>query len=326
MSALHYAVRYASAPLVTLLLERGALTFISADNPAPDEYPIVWLGRYGGAGGSERNTKLSDGDVVLLRKRLAVPDAPARVSIARTDVLVAEKDYAAGRFAAAFGGFRDALRADPTNSKAISDLPLAAFKAGKSLIALGAADQAIEHSSTAAEKAAAWFNKGLACKAITAERAVNRTMMCNQDYLQMFVTSFDIDPTPTRASAIRQLFDAGSADMCALPTEGVRIKEYEWLLQPWSLSKFTSEAGRPPEGHRAYILGAAAKSVPLSALHWVRAPEPARMFGESVPVAPYRIATYDLGEDQLEIIEGNFSSSGAQGEILVVNGQRCDYK
>jgi tetratricopeptide (TPR) repeat protein len=276
MSPLHYAVRYASASLVTLLLDRGALTFSSADDPAPNQYPVVWLDRYTDLNGAERNTRLSESDVAVLRKRLAVPDANERESIARAKVLAAEKDHSMGRFSAAFREFRDALRADPTNAKAISDLPIAALRAGNSGVALASADQAIAHSTTSPEKAAAWFNKALACKAITAERSINRLMMCNQDYMQMFVTSYDIDPTPTRAKAIRQLFD-GNDDVCVLPTQGLRIKEYESFMQPWTLSKFAGGRLDNSQGHRAYILVQTPNPLPVDALSWVGAPGLARV-------------------------------------------------
>jgi len=64
-----------------------------------------------------------------------------------------------------------ALQADPKNQKALSDLPLLAFKTGRIGAAAEAASMAIEKSTSGPAQASAWFNLGLVCEQVL--RALN---------------------------------------------------------------------------------------------------------------------------------------------------------
>jgi hypothetical protein len=76
VTALHYAVRYASPELVELLLERGASAAIRAEGLGNRQldaaYPIEWLRLYT-ADGPERNPNIPSGAVDRLERLLDVP-------------------------------------------------------------------------------------------------------------------------------------------------------------------------------------------------------------------------------------------------------------
>jgi hypothetical protein len=77
MTALHYAVRYASPGLVRALLSRGAKTYLQTEtlhySLQTGEYPIDWFWKYTTPGSREVNPNIPPADVPALAALLAPP-------------------------------------------------------------------------------------------------------------------------------------------------------------------------------------------------------------------------------------------------------------
>ncbi len=71
MTALHYAVRYASPKIIKLLLDYGVNPMIEADNqriyPHKQETPLDWLNRYTKIGFEEKNLQIPDEKIEVIR-------------------------------------------------------------------------------------------------------------------------------------------------------------------------------------------------------------------------------------------------------------------
>lgn len=84
VTALHYAARYASAPLIQLLVANGAATSSKAlrDYSSPEEYPLDWLNNFTGVTQAkepihsvippERNSKITSAELPALQELLRV--------------------------------------------------------------------------------------------------------------------------------------------------------------------------------------------------------------------------------------------------------------
>ena len=142
--------------------------------------------------------------------------------------------------------------------------------------------------------------------------------------MQMFVTAYDLDPTPERAKALRQVFSGEGA--CSLHTETVRgeIREYfgSWD-QAWTLSKYTSNLpSRRQQGFRVYVLHPAGQ--PVGDIHWIKPSSSSRAPNQAASALPQPIVSYPLGSDELTIIEADMTGVEVRADLLLVGDQRCD--
>jgi tetratricopeptide (TPR) repeat protein len=329
MTALHYAVRYASAALINLFIDRGADTYSSAHSEMfSGDYPLDWLHRYSGSAvGVDRNTHLTAADLEVLIPRLRVAGASERIAIAREQVIKAEAEYRSGAARSAYNELRSALDADDSNAKAIDDLPLIALKAGEPDVAMESADKAIATLKGVRERASAWFNKGLACRYLSEHRKAfqSSTGMCGKDFMQMFVIAYDLDPTPERANALRQVFRGEGVCNVNSDTMHDEIREYSGLWdQAWSLSKYTSNrATWRHQGIRVYVLRPAGQFI--GEIHWVKPSLRGYPPNEPAFVAPQPIVSYTLGSDELTIIEADITGVEIRDDLLLVDNQRCNF-
>jgi ankyrin repeat protein len=326
MTPLHYAARYGSARLINLLLERGALTFGERpSDPGGRSDAIYWV---------TTNPKISPQERSTLSAKLRAPAAAERIALSRAWVARAEAEYASGKPVAAFRTLRNGFLADDTNQQAIADLPLLALRANRSGDAMHAANYALAHFKAPLQRAAALFNKGLVCQYISAQgrkESWEVPRMCNEDFMQMFVTSYDLDGTPVRAQALERALAKDGPGMCTVEGLGdkkMRIWEYGGpFAEPWSISKYA--APRPmttTEGYRVYVLHRPDQPIDPSSIHWVTPPSGARPANQAVEASPHLIATYGIGGDELTVIEANFTQTGIRGEVLMIGGQRCEFK
>jgi hypothetical protein len=204
MTALHYAVRYASGDMIRLLVKSGAAPYIKAVRSQQEETSLDWLRSYASEKANERNPFIQPGDVEALTNLLRVPEAEL-AHIAAKQVASAELHYAKGEMKPAYNAAALALAADPSNQKALADFPLIALKTGRIGEAADAAVQATKKLKTPADQAAAWFNMGLICEQL-AGRASNDDgwLNCNGNRIFPFVRAMQLQATASRG---KKLFD-----------------------------------------------------------------------------------------------------------------------
>jgi hypothetical protein len=334
MTPLHYAVRYASSPLIDLLLKSGAVTYAYAPSPRRSEhYPVEWLRKYTDANaGAEHNSKIPAADLDELAARLRPPDESERIATARSLVTKAEADYASGHAEAAFRGLRVALKADEKNEKAIEDLPVVALKADRASDAWQAATAALTKLTSPKQRAAAWFNKALACRHLHEEvgEPGKQAGICRQDFMQMYINSYDMEPTASRATALRQLFESPGLGLCTVAGIGKHSGAYRefggYWDALWALTQYSTPKGATDTmGYRVYALHPSDQPVDINSIHWVEPAGMNRVANRPVAATPHLIASYGLGKDTLTIIEADFSQTGVRGEVLMIGDQRCDF-
>jgi hypothetical protein len=325
MTPLHYASRYGSARLINLLLERGAFTFAEApSDPGEQSDALHWV---------MTNSKISPLERLALSRKLRTPDVAERRALSRTWVARAEVEYASGKSETAFRTLRNAFRADDTNEQAIADLPIVALRASRSAEAMHAADYALSHFTEPAQRAEALFNKGLICQSIstlTQKASWQVPRMCNEDFMQLFVTSYDMDETPVRAQALERILTKDGASMCTITRpDGQKLHIWEYggpFAEPWSISKYSGlHSSMMTEGYRIYLLHSSDQAIEPNSIHWVTPPSGARPSNQPVEASPHLIATYHIGSDELTIVEADFSRTGIRGEVLMVGEHRCDF-
>lgn len=257
MTALHYAARYASLPLIKLLTSRGAITFAQADNRQRGaEYPIDWLRRYSSAeAGAETNPNVAASDLAAAADILRVPADGERKRIATAMVLQAEKDYAVGKIESAYRALQIAYMAAPDNQKAISDLPLVALKAGHIGPAIKAADNAVKTLKEPALAASAWFNLGLICERDDVQSVTGYDgSRCAGDKIEPFVRAWRLEPTNARKNKLKSFFKPSESDLC----QRVRLFRFSGIKD-----------GRYAQIQRIYVLHRADEKIDPSNISWM---------------------------------------------------------
>lgn len=256
MAALHYAARYASAPLINQLIEGGAVTFSQSYNTNRQfEYPLDWLQRYVTTSTeSERNPNIESADIEKATNLLRVPNDKERDLIAANMVIRAESDYAKGKSESAYRYLQIAIAAQPNNQKAISDLPLVALKAGEIGPAIKSANHAIKVLKTPSLLAAAWFNKGIICAKEGADLVGYDGNRCDEDLIQPFVRAWQLEATPARTNKLKSFFDKNSVGVCV----------YAGPQSANQMVRILSNASR----QRIYILHRAEQEIAPASIQW----------------------------------------------------------
>jgi tetratricopeptide (TPR) repeat protein len=255
VTALHYAVRYASVELVELLVDRGAAVFakVRGDFGEPEgQLPLDWLRRYAAADSKERNPNIGIEDVPALAARLATPDVRALEDIALDLAVRAEAEYGAADAAAAYETLRLALEASPNHPRALSDMSLIALRAGRPAEAASAAWLLANSATDRKLVANAWFNLGLACEAL--ERPWDN--VCPAAAVFPFLRSWVTEPTQARADKLRAVLDQ-RASCIETRAEGV----YRYVLP--AVQRFSNA---PPR--RMYVTHPPAANLASRILDW----------------------------------------------------------
>lgn len=256
MTPLHYAVRYASAPMIMTLVAHGAVTFAKAKKDDPDvaEYPDDWLRKYTGNASAgavepvEINPNIGAAELPALRQVLAVPSEQDRQPIAAKLLARAQAEYSKGEYRAAYRSLQLALAAQPDNEKALADLPLVAFKAGEFGQAITSARRIIETSTVAPLQASAWFNLGVICEREDVRVRYFREAHCDEDWVMPFMQAWKLQPTRARADKIRQIFASEGTDSCSTPgaPQALKIRSLKADYGRIQRIHILHEAGAPP--------------------------------------------------------------------------------
>lgn len=223
MTALHYAVRYASAPLIDALLDGQALVFTAASGGTP----LEWLRRYT-ADSKDRNSHLSTSDVEHLSRRLQPSTPDERQRLARKLVDEAEQDYRAKRYRLAMRGFVAALSAVPDEPSTMASLQLTALRAGQPGLSLQISDKLLARTTDRRTLANVWFNRGLACVGQHYLQYENR-FYCRSTPLIYFVESWKLGHSTARQDKIDELMASADRACTLKQTSGTwRIAIAYW--------------------------------------------------------------------------------------------------
>jgi ankyrin repeat protein len=309
LTPLHYATRYSSAPLIKLLLDHGAVTFIPSAGEHSGEYPRDRLQKYAGiAVMDERNPNIAEAEVAHLAHMLALPSDAQKLALATDLVARSRFEYARGDAQRSYQHLRLALIAHPDQHGAIADLPLLALRAGYIGAAISAADRAINTLTSPAALAAAWFNKGLICEHPQARQiSTVDDAQCEPDTLEPFVRSWKLQPSPARGNKLRALIQQ-SAGTCAAadPTRHYRLALKDYY-----------------KSFRIYVLHRPDATIDVSQIRWPH--ESQYQWKEPDVAGATVVETFRLGCDAVTLLEVPVSGVGGppQNIRVLIEGQEC---
>jgi ankyrin repeat protein len=214
MTALHYAVRYASKELVDVLLARGANPYAKTSENSGGR-PIDWLRRYTASSSREINTYLNKDDVGQLEKKLEMPLEEDIIKIVKKLNLEAEKQFQEGKKDEAYLTIKKALNIDPLNDRALANYAFIAVRTGKIMEGLAASQTVIANSSDVNQKANALFNYALACEDgnIRYER-YNGETYCRKYPLHYLLESYKLKPSEGKVKRIIKTLKDGATPSC----------------------------------------------------------------------------------------------------------------
>lgn len=213
LSALHYAVRYASKDLIRLLLKYGAPTSAKDSN---GHTPLEYLTDY-------NNPNLSATVLAELKTDLLQPDENQRRVLSQKENQNAERLYREKKVQEAYASLKNALILDETNESALSNLALVALKLDKLGESAEASSKIIATIKSDDQKANAFFNLGLACRKAgthgyhyatidfdgnsycTDGRYTYGKKRTDTGVLSSFISSYQLKPNNARLSAVLSL-------------------------------------------------------------------------------------------------------------------------
>ncbi len=168
MTALHYAVRYASPDFIKLLMDNGAATYMKSENnhqyPMTEETPLDWFYRYTDKTSAEINSHIPLDQLLTVEKWLTSPSHKQLDKIEKKQINSALTAYQQGRLQDAYEHLIKALSINAENEKALSDMSLISFRNNKFGHSLSSSNWLIENSENSKTVANAWFNQGLVCE------------------------------------------------------------------------------------------------------------------------------------------------------------------
>jgi hypothetical protein len=310
VTALHYAVRYASPELVELLLDAGAVTYAKTEEIETGrvpENPLDWLQRYS-ATGSDRNPSIPDGAVARLAGRLEPPTEDETAAIGTQLILRAEAQYAAGDAAASYRTLKNALRARPEDTRALSDLSLVALRVGMLGESLAASRRLIDLQADARLTANAWFNQGLACEQVERFFAYDGDYYCRASLFVPFLAAWSAEPTSARARKIEQLFEETFKVCVVDQPDGTKRRYY-----------FTTEESERLTPYRMYVYHAAGTTIDPASITWAaRGGDPA-LGPQTIAVSLQPSASHDLGSFAVTVLATRYPLQSP----YTVDGTRC---
>lgn len=304
VTALHYAVKFASREVVEALLDAGAVTYIRTEHyiePSRGSYPLEWL--------HDGNVKLSAEDIKALEGRLQIPSESERKGFSVSLTAAAESANSAGRTVEAYQKIRLAEIADPTNGRAIVDFPLLALKAGAVGPALEGSARVITNAKTDADRAAGLFNQGLACLQNTSPMATYKNIVyCQNGAIEPFVQAWKIQPNPARTNKLLQLLGSNEPTNCVMTFPGGKTVAFRFYA-------VFDQRVLSGQLERIYSMHPASLTIDPGAIHWQQA-----NITPPTLVTPHVVETLSVNRDyNVTILEGDaFATS------VSVNGGKCD--
>lgn len=314
MTPLHYAVRYASAELVRLLLDNGASPLIKTRGLLhSDGLPIGWLRQYSGLTATgERNPNITGVEASALEVLLRLPVGAELLKRVNALVTRAEAESAADKFDASYLSISMAVNADPDNQRAVADFPLIALKAGRLPEAAAAADEGTRRLKSAADQASAWFNEARACELMDHQLVEYAgKVYCENDWIGMFVRSYELKASPARANKLRSLFPKEGTNACTVTGDDGSVSQYRIA------KSFMSKEGKKGLIHEIYVLHSA-KVTANPAMIGVASPN--RYARESGSWAPHAVDRVVLEDDALTVIEAPFAPKAP-----MIDGHQCGF-
>jgi len=214
MTAIHYAVRYASYDFVKLLLDNGAYPYAKTSEDTGG-YPIDWLKKYTADSAEEKNPNINKEQTLALETILNLPTPENIAKKVMSYNLIAEQELSKGNIESAYKNCKYALWLAPHNERALANLSLIALKIGKNLDALEASDTLFTYSKDTNQVANAWFNYGLACERQKEYYGrYNGKFYCNNIPITYFLESYKTKQTSARANKIISSIKNGQTSSC----------------------------------------------------------------------------------------------------------------
>ena len=302
MTALHYAVRYASPELIELLLRHGAATFISSVSKAYQEprtgIALDWLKRHTASTAREPNVHIAQTRIEELEQKLHAPSAEQLQHHASQLNLQAEKHYAEGQLTAAYRALLLAREASPQDARVLGNLSLIAFKLGNYGPALEAGQQVIDSSQDAKQLANAWFNQGLVCEA-TGWHSYNAHSYCGSGSIYAYYHAASLDNTPARQNKLLEQLHSPQQLRCQLT---FAEEEVDILVK----QDYRPAAKGPSIRQTLYVLYPSAIRLTPGDVSWQ---------SKERRVQPREADTLDLDQWRLSVLESPETLAGAPLQI-----------
>lgn len=229
MTALHYAVRYASPELIKLLLDNGAAIYMKAENhrksPVTEETSLDWLLRYTDKSSPELNINIPQEKVPSLKKLLMLPSNEELKRQEKQLINSALLAYKKGQKQGAYEDLIKSLSINPNNEKALSDMSLVALRNQKLGHSLSASDTLIKVSKNKKVIANALFNQGLVCEQQYKKSLnENKNFMieydgqyyCREPFIFSYINSWLSEKNADRKSKIKEQFDSKYSHNCSI--------------------------------------------------------------------------------------------------------------
>ena len=305
VTALDYAARYASADVIKLLLAHGAVTYIRSKGFGEVAgYPLDWLHQYA-ATSEGSNANINASEVPQLEQLLKVPTGAQLRQQAAKLIGHAESLYASGKPDAALEELKLALSADPDDGRGVADLPLVALRAGELGVALEGATRAIAILKSPADRAAAWFNEGLACeKSDWRWVTYNGKYYCRNGPIPPFVNAWEQQPTPARLSKLTEVLQTARHWHC-VSGSGPSAVTYQFIIYYGDDKTPFEEIGR------VYAVHAGGQHVDPRSIAWSWSPNDS--LGKF-----HVISRIPLGTVTLTVMEGPFGGGNPR-----IDGKEC---
>ena len=223
MTALHYAVRYASKDFIRLLLDNAAEPLMEAINkhhyPSVKETALDWFYRYTKDDFIEKNPNIDKNELKLIEGWLKIPE---KKSVHIKQLIVdAEVFYKEGKTLQAYRNLRKVLAISPDNERALSDISVVSLKLNQLGVSLAASEKLIKHSKRNKIKANALFNKGLACEKYIKlggqGRFINNgSSYCKNSFFYSYLQAWLMDGTKVRQNKLISTLQLSKEKTCRI--------------------------------------------------------------------------------------------------------------
>lgn len=225
VTALHYAVRYASKDFIEWLVQIGAVTSVQDSNR---NTPLDYLTKFGGFVGYKKTAEESYGKQNFLLTKshidslttLLTPLSEEKRQLASDEAnRKAESLYQSGKIREAYMAIKRSLSLNSKNERALLNLSLISLKLEYHGESAKAATYIVKNSHSEKERASAYFNLGLSCQAAGknyhyATITYDGKTYCQERWdryhgpLYYYLKAYQTSPTKSRANAIVAFLEA----------------------------------------------------------------------------------------------------------------------
>lgn len=324
MTALHYAVRYASAGFIRWLLGHGASTFNKTETGTGlRELPLDWLKRYGDPAEPGRNPNLRKAEIPKLVKLLQVPESRKLAATAINLTKSAKADYAAGKVESAYQKLVAALNARPHYEPALMDLSLVALRSGRPGESIEAALVVLAEVKDPESLASAWFNIGLACEKAGLFFSHNGRVYCATDPMHPFLQAWKLGHSKARKEKLRNLMASGQPHTCTFHRGSAMEQHYRF-----EIVDLTYHADSTAQKHedarqlqRIYVFHASSQTIEAESIKWsTQVFDSTGRQSKLESIVPGVVERYNLDEFSITELMANFLVQGP----VAIGDQTCN--